>query len=322
MSTAKLARPSKSTNVRVIFNFLAQRSVIRAAFPFAARWAADRAARLFLRPLRPAPAGRSGYVSRETPPLSLTGSLFVAEMPDGNPVAGWSFGRAGDPAVLLVHGWEDDHLSWLPLIDRLLARGYRVVTLDLPGHGRSPATLTSIPVLAAGVAAIGREAAAIGAAPFHATIAHSLGGTATVLAAAEMGLQTGRLALLAPPNHPRLFAAAMMRMLKLDEGQTRAVFAAIERLVGRSMDSLYLPPLLRRLGMPGLILHSRDDRLVPLQHSRENAAAWTTAQFRMVDGLGHRRLLTDDGVHSMLLHFLATAAPADAFGRPAVDAAD
>jgi pimeloyl-ACP methyl ester carboxylesterase len=322
MTQAKLARPSKSTNVRVLLNFLIQRTLIRAGFPLAPRRAAERAARLFLRPLRPAPAGRSGYVSRETPPFSLDGSLFAAELPDGSPVAGWSFGQAGNPAILLVHGWEDDHLSWLPLIDRLLARGYRVIAMDLPGHGRSPGALTPIPVMAAGVAAIGREAAGIGAAPFHATIAHSMGGTVTVLAAAEMGLQTGRLALLAPPNHPRLFAAAMMKMLKLDEQQTAQVFAAIEGIVGRSMDSLYLPPLLRRLDTPGLILHSRDDRLVPLQHSRENAAAWRTAEFRMVDGLGHRRLLSDEGVHSMLLHFLASDAPADAFGRPAADAAD
>ena len=49
------------------------------------------------------------------------------------PVAAW---RLGDgPAVLLVHGWEDDNALWGPLIDRFARNGKAVVAHDLPGHG-------------------------------------------------------------------------------------------------------------------------------------------------------------------------------------------
>jgi len=298
MTAPAPARNTKSTNVRAFITGLIQRELVRTGFRVAPDWAADRAARLFLRPWRRPTSERSRYVSRETP--------FAAESPLG-PVAAWSFGSTapGTPTVLLVHGWEDDHLSWAPLIDRLVERRYRVLALDLPGHGRSPSKLTGIPMLAEGIAALGREAELLGAAPIHATIAHSLGATATVVAAAELGLKPGRLALLAPPNHPRLFASAMMKMLGLDRAQVERVLAEIERLVGRSMDSLYLPPMLRSLTIPGLLLHSRDDKVVPLRHGEENAAAWTTAQFRILDGLGHRRLMTDAGVQDMLLRFIA-----------------
>jgi pimeloyl-ACP methyl ester carboxylesterase len=308
----------KSTNVRSIINGLIKRELVRTGFRIAPGWAADHAARLFLRPWRRPTSERSGYVSRETP--------FAAESAYG-PVAVWSFGPTAPdtPAVLLVHGWEDDHLSWAALIDKLVARGYRVVVPDLPGHGRSPSTLTSIPVMAAGLAAVAREAEKIGAVsatqPFKAVIAHSLGGTATLIAASEMGLTAERFAILAAPNHPRLFAGAMMKMLGLNVSQTQKVFAAIERLIGRSMDSLYLPPKLRAFAQPGLILHSRDDRTVPLQHSQENAASWPRAEFRILDGLGHRRLISDAGVHAMLLHFVESSAPADAYGFRS-DAAD
>jgi pimeloyl-ACP methyl ester carboxylesterase len=319
----KVAKPMsvKSTNVRSIITGLIQRELVRTGFRVAPGWAADHAARLFLRPWRRPTHERSRYASRETP--------FAAENllgPDASPVAAWSFGPTarGTPAVLLVHGWEDDHLSWAPLIDKLVARGYRVIAPDLPGHGRTPAKLTSIPVLAAGVAAVAREAEALGAVspvqPFRAVIAHSLGGTATLIAAAELGLRAERFAILASPNHPRLFAGAMMKMLGLNQAQTERVFREIERLVGRSMDSLYLPPKLRQFAVPGLILHSRDDRTVPLQHSQENAAAWPRADFRILDGLGHRRLITHEGVHAILLHFVESNAPADAFGQR-IDAA-
>ncbi|WP_185973680.1 alpha/beta hydrolase [Ferrovibrio terrae] len=308
----------KSTNVRSIINDLIQRELVRTGFRIAPRWAANHAARLFLRPWRRPTSERSGYISRETP--------FAAESAFG-PVAAWSFGPTtpGTPAVLLVHGWEDDHLSWAALIDKLVAHGYRVIAPDLPGHGRSPADITGIPILAAGIAAVAREAEKIGAVsatqPFKAVIAHSLGGTATLIAAAEMDLTTERFAILASPNHPRLFAGAMMQMLGLNVSQTQKVFAAIERLIGRSMDSLYLPPKLRAFAQPGLILHSRDDRTVPLQHSQENAASWPRADFRILDGLGHRRLISDAGVHAMLLHFVDSKAPADIYSLK-TDAAD
>jgi len=316
--TAK-ASANKRPNVRSLVNALMQRELVRTGFRVAPGWAADRAARLFLRPWRRPEQTRSRYVSRETP--------FAAESPISGPVAAWSFGPTAPltPAVLLVHGWEDDHLSWASLIDKLVTRGYRVIAPDLPGHGRSPARLTSIPVMAAGLAAVAREAEKIGAVsatqPFQAVIAHSLGGTATLLAASEMGLAAERYAIMAAPNHPRLFAGAMMKMFGLDPTQTEQVFAAIERLIGRSMDSLYLPPKLRSFRQPGLILHSRDDRTVPLQHSQENAAAWPRADFRILDGLGHRKMMLDDGVQAMLLHFIASRAPQDAYGFR-TDAAD
>jgi pimeloyl-ACP methyl ester carboxylesterase len=166
-------------------------------------------------------------------------------------------------------------------------------------------------MLAAAIAALGREAEALQMTPFKAVIAHSLGGTAALLAATEQGLPAERFAILAAPNHSRLFAHTLMAMLGLDARQTAMSFAAIERLTGRSLDSLHLPPKLRQLSAPGLILHSRDDRVVPLQHSRENAATWPRAELRILDGLGHRRLLSDPQVHSMLLRFVGAAAPAD-----------
>lgn len=309
------SRHKNSTNVRVIIGGLLIRGLIRAGFRLAPGLTAGYAARLFLAPQRRPTPGRSRSVSRETP-LAVDGPL--------GPQAAWLYGRHENPAgpvILLVHGWEDDHLSWAPFIDRAVAAGYRVLAPDLPAHGRSPGRQTGIPVLAAGIAATAREAARLGlvggAVPFHAVIAHSLGGTATLLAAAELGLAARRIAILAAPNHPRLFAAAMMTMLGLGKAQTEAVFRAIERRVGRSMDSLYLPPLLRRFGMPGLILHSRDDRVVPLAHSRENAAAWPGAGLRILDGLGHRRLVSDPQVHATLLHFIGSDAPADSFGAEA-----
>lgn len=41
--------------------------------------------------------------------------------------------------VVLVHGWTCDETSWAAQVPELTKKGYRVVTLDLPGHGKSGA---------------------------------------------------------------------------------------------------------------------------------------------------------------------------------------
>ncbi|MFF8730103.1 alpha/beta fold hydrolase [Streptomyces sp. NPDC015171] len=45
---------------------------------------------------------------------------------------------AGDRVAVLVHGIMADHHTWDPLVPVLTAEGYRVVAVDLRGHGRSP----------------------------------------------------------------------------------------------------------------------------------------------------------------------------------------
>src|SRR6185369_14791953 len=45
---------------------------------------------------------------------------------------------AGPKTVILVHGWTCDETTWSEQVGALAAR-YRVVTLDLPGHGKSGA---------------------------------------------------------------------------------------------------------------------------------------------------------------------------------------
>ncbi len=45
--------------------------------------------------------------------------------------------QGSGPAVVLLSGWPFDHRSWEPQVHPLLAAGYRVVTYDRRGFGRS-----------------------------------------------------------------------------------------------------------------------------------------------------------------------------------------
>jgi pimeloyl-ACP methyl ester carboxylesterase len=48
----------------------------------------------------------------------------------------WTSHGSAKQAVILVHGWTCDDTSWDPQVP-VLSEKYRVITLDLPGHGQS-----------------------------------------------------------------------------------------------------------------------------------------------------------------------------------------
>ena len=89
--------------------------------------------------------------------------------------------------IIFVHGWTCDETSWSRQVPAF-AEGYRVVTLDLPGHGRSDAPAQadfSMELFAAAVEAVRSE----------------IGADRVVLVGHSMGAVVIRQYALAHPEH-------------------------------------------------------------------------------------------------------------------------
>lgn len=56
---------------------------------------------------------------------------------NGSPIHYWLNGPADGPLIALNHGATMDHRLFNPQLDLLTGAGYRVLTWDAPGHGRS-----------------------------------------------------------------------------------------------------------------------------------------------------------------------------------------
>ena len=67
--------------------------------------------------------------------LATIGSPLTAATVDGVNVHSTSTGT-GPATIVFVHGWTCDSSSWAGQVPAL-AKTYRVITLDLPGHGQS-----------------------------------------------------------------------------------------------------------------------------------------------------------------------------------------
>lgn len=108
---------------------------------------------------------------------------LVAESADGSRIS-YGVSGHGNTTLVFVHGWLGDHSLWQSQID-YFSRRYKVVWLDLAGHGNSTTHRQefTIPAFARDVAAVfhkagGQKAVLIG---------HSMGGPVAVEAAGLLG---------------------------------------------------------------------------------------------------------------------------------------
>ena len=110
------------------------------------------------------PAGVAGMATRF---LTLERGIRVRVL-DGGPPDG--------PAVLLVHGWGGYSYSFAELIPALVHAGYRVVGVELPGHGLSDKPAAESWYSDASLTRIVVEVAAREGLDRFAYVGHSMGG--------------------------------------------------------------------------------------------------------------------------------------------------
>ncbi len=92
---------------------------------------------------------------------AATAARAAAASVDGIPLH-WTSAGASTQTLVLVHGWTCDDSSWSGQVPALTSK-YRVVTLDLPGHGKSgkiDAARFSMDLFARAVEAVRAEAGA------------------------------------------------------------------------------------------------------------------------------------------------------------------
>ncbi len=74
--------------------------------------------------------------------MNFDSPFFVSN--DSFKIATYSDGREDGPPIMLVHGWPEIAYSWKNTVPALVAAGYRVITFDLRGFGRSSAPLDPV----------------------------------------------------------------------------------------------------------------------------------------------------------------------------------
>lgn len=264
------------------------------------------------------------------------------------------------PAVLLIHGHPFDHTMWRPQVDAL-REGYRVITPDLRGYGRSAlpdgVRETPLETLAADhlalLDALGIRSFILGGVSLGGQVALEVWRqaparvTALVLADTFAGVDSavvqqqrrdaadrieaeGMAAyarellpkMIAPQSAYESPAVVAHVMAMMTTTPPRGAAAALR---GRARRRDYLP-LLKRVRVPTLVLVGSEDAYTPVAQAEALHAAIAGSQLAVIGGVGHLpNLERPDAFNQVLRSFLDAAQrrlPAAARGGPTLGAAE
>ncbi|MFP4295087.1 MAG: alpha/beta hydrolase [Halothiobacillaceae bacterium] len=219
----------------------------------------------------------------------------------------WLAGRPGSGTVIIAHGWGASRESMLPLARPLLAAGWQVLLFDMRNHGLSDSDdFSSMPRFAEDI-----EAALdwLRVQPGHAEtpvalVGHSVGGAAALLAASRR-TDIDAVVSISTFAHPADMMRRWLAWKRLPFFPVGwYVLRYVERVIGHRFDDIAPLQTLPRIRCPVLLVHGRDDPVIPAADAERLLAHRDTANVTL-------RLLP--GGHDLSEHLEQHGAELDAF---------
>ncbi|OYU49716.1 MAG: alpha/beta hydrolase [Rhizobiales bacterium PAR1] len=207
--------------------------------------------------------------------------------------------------VLVLHGWTGQSLFMAGFIEPLLAQGFRVIAMDMPGHGASSGRRLNFALGIEAISAVVRDEQ-----PLAGIVAHSFGG-AVALAAVAGGVEgfppitARRVVTVASPRAMQGYGRQFSQQLGLTQRGHHAFEAEVLAVAGRPMESFCGAEYLRRTLVPTLVMHAPDDKEIPFSDAEALAEAGSHVELRAMPGLGHRRILMSRAVQQAAAEFIA-----------------
>jgi pimeloyl-ACP methyl ester carboxylesterase len=202
--------------------------------------------------------------------------------------------------VLFIHGWAGRATQFRRFFKPLSAAGYRVVGFDGPAHGASDGTKTNLmefeAVLHHLLAQEGIPAC---------IIAHSFGGSAALYSIMN-GLAVTRLINIGTPTIGDEIIRTYLRAIN-GSWKTGLFFKDyMVKTYGKSFDEFTAMHFVKHLPhtLELLLVHDEDDHEVIIQHPEELIKIFPAAKLIRTKGLGHTRILKDDGVIAACVTFV------------------
>ncbi|TXI02663.1 MAG: alpha/beta fold hydrolase [Rhizobium sp.] len=264
--------------------------------------------RLFcLTPSRRPRGAKAKAAHREGRERLLAAEQVMLQFPGGRAIAYRFNGGAKGPRkrYLVVHGWgsSSEYMSELAVF--LANDGAEVISLDLPGHGRSDGRFLNIRLA---VCAIAAASARFGA--FYAAVGHSFGGASLALASAGFlpdadPLRAGKLVLIGAPSAMGWLFKDFGRMMRLGPATQAALEDEVRRVTGRTLAAYDQKRGMLDPSRPVLVIHAEDDKEVSADHARTYAAEGAHVRLFWANGFGHRRIVSAAPVFEAIDAFLA-----------------
>ena len=202
--------------------------------------------------------------------------------------------------VLFVHGWNGRSSQFYRIIEFLSDEGYDITAIDLPGHGRSTRSTTTLPEITDLISEVTKSRG-----PYYGIVCHSFGGVAA-LNAVRLGATFEKLVLISPGMYEtKPMFKTFVGLFGLDEEYyADRLFDLAESLYGASPGEFGLDRFSKQIEMETLIIHCEDDKEAMKEIALNLHSDMKNSVLHLTEGLGHRRILRDEKVAEKVMNFL------------------
>ncbi|APW46604.1 alpha/beta hydrolase [Rhodoferax antarcticus] len=213
-------------------------------------------------------------------------------------LTGWfvaTSGAAMSPAVVVMHGWGANASLMQGCLAPLHAAGLGVLLLDARCHGRSDAEpFTSLPRFAedieAGLAWLATQP--LVDARRLAVIGHSVGAGAALLTATRHG-EVRAVVSISAFAHPHEVMLRYLTSYRIPYPLLGwYVLRHVQRVIGARFDAIAPLRSITHISSPVLLVHGREDEMVPLDDARRLLAAGRPGSVQLLEVAGQHDLST------------------------------
>jgi len=200
----------------------------------------------------------------------------------------YSWGDAGNPVALLIHGWEGQAGNFGAMIDLLLDKGYQVIAYDAPAHGNSSKGNTSMFEYADFITE------RLKVHKPRVILSHSFGSVTAAFALKQNpDVHVDQWYLITTPFHFRDRINEMAEFIGVSQRTIRHLITNLEKEIKIPLNDLNMEVYggnLKNLD-EAFIIHSSSDRVIPIEKARLSHKAIPQSKLIELENLGHYRIL-------------------------------
>ncbi|MGB0892004.1 MAG: alpha/beta hydrolase family protein [Flavobacteriaceae bacterium] len=200
--------------------------------------------------------------------------------------------------VLLVHGWAGRSTQLFMMADRLLEKGYMVISFDGPSHGKSDGKTTAMPEFLDTIKVIDKEFG-----PFEAAIGHSFGGMSLYNSVAD-GFSIKSLVTVGAADKISDVILNFTNNLGVQPIVAKKMKQFYDKKWQRDIDKHSPSIQSKKVNIPTLVVHDSNDGDVPVSCALNIRQNLQHGQLLITKGLGHTKILRNKRVSNRIIDFI------------------
>lgn len=203
-----------------------------------------------------------------------------------------------DKKVLLAHGWSGRRTQLFMIANKLLEKGFMVISFDAPAHGKSTGKKTDLLEYIATIKAIHKEFG-----PFEAAVGHSFGSMAIMNTQAEMDC-FNTIVTIGSGDKTTDILYNFSNNLGLNATFGNKLITYFEKKWRLKVDDYATSKAAEKITIPTLIVHDTIDGDVFVSCAINIRQKLKKGKLLLTNGLGHTKILRNKEVTQRIVEFI------------------